>query len=204
MSEKSSQQPNYTLRPPLFMEADKSLSADDNAQAEGACYKIGKIGKPHGVKGEVTLMFDDDVFDRVDAEYLALELDGILVPFFMEEYRFRSNESALVKFCDVDTQEQARQLTGCHVYFPRYLSDDAAEDLSWAAIVNFQLVDFHSNQQVGNIVSVDDSTLNILFEVCTNEGKVLLIPASEQLIKSVDTEKRKIIIELPQGILDLD
>lgn len=204
MSEKSSQQPNYTLRPPLFMEADKSLSTDDNAQAEGACYKIGKIGKPHGVKGEVTLMFDDDVFDRVDAEYLALELDGILVPFFMEEYRFRSNESALVKFCDVDTQEQARQLTGCHVYFPRYLSDDAVEDLSWAAIVNFQLIDFHSKQQVGDIVSVDDSTLNILFEVRTNEGKNLLIPASEQLIKSVDTEKRQIIVELPQGILDLD
>ena len=32
-------------------------------------YKIGKIGKPHGVKGELTLFFDDDVFDRVDADY---------------------------------------------------------------------------------------------------------------------------------------
>ena len=34
-------------------------------------YKIGRIGKTHGVKGEVTFNFDDDVFDRVDAEYLA-------------------------------------------------------------------------------------------------------------------------------------
>ena len=32
-------------------------------------FKIGKIGKPHGVKGEVGLRFSDDVFDRVDAEY---------------------------------------------------------------------------------------------------------------------------------------
>ena len=30
-------------------------------------YKIGRIGKAHGVKGEVTFNFDDDVFDRVDA-----------------------------------------------------------------------------------------------------------------------------------------
>ena len=48
-------------------------------------YKIGKIGKPHGVRGEVSLMFSDDVFDRVDADYLVLMVDGILVHFFFEE-----------------------------------------------------------------------------------------------------------------------
>ena len=72
---------------------------------EDEVYKIGKIGKPHGVKGEVSLMFSDDVFDRVDADYLVLMVDGILVPFFFEEYRFKSGETALVKFCDIDTGE---------------------------------------------------------------------------------------------------
>ena len=66
-------------------------------------YKIGRIGKPHGVKGETTLQFSDDVFDRVDSDYLVVETDGILVPFFFEEYRFRSDSVALVKFCDIDT-----------------------------------------------------------------------------------------------------
>ena len=47
-------------------------------------YKIGKLGKPHGVKGEITFAITDDVFDRVDAEYLVLDIDGILVPFYME------------------------------------------------------------------------------------------------------------------------
>ena len=47
-------------------------------------YKIGKLGKPHGLKGEINFLFDDDVFDRTDADYLVLEVDGILVPFFME------------------------------------------------------------------------------------------------------------------------
>lgn len=50
-------------------------------------YRIGRIGKPHGVGGELTFAFDDDVFDRCDAEYLVLDIDGILVPFFMESYR---------------------------------------------------------------------------------------------------------------------
>ena len=82
-------------------------------------YRIGRIGKPHGVDGEVSFHFDDDVFDRTDAEYLILDVDGILVPFFMDEYRFKNDETALVKFCDITTQDQARQLTGAEVYFPR-------------------------------------------------------------------------------------
>ena len=60
-------------------------------------FKIGVINKPHGVKGEVSFTFTDDIFDRVDCDYLILLMDGILVPFFMEEYRFRSDNVALVK-----------------------------------------------------------------------------------------------------------
>lgn len=204
MSTNNDKKQNHTPKPPLSIEIGGKQATSDSEQPDGACYKIGKLGKPHGVKGEITFMFEDDVFDRVDADFLALDIDGILVPFFMEEYRFRSNESALVKFCDVDTQERARQLTGCNVYFPRYMADDRTEDISWAAIVNFEIVDSESDKVVGEILSVDDSTLNILFEVRTSDGKVLLIPASEELIRNVDTKKRQISVELPQGILDLD
>ena len=80
-------------------------------------YRIGRLGKPHGVKGEVSFQVSDDVFDRVDADCLVLELDGILVPFFIEEYRFRSEDIALLKLEGVDTADQARELTGCSVFF---------------------------------------------------------------------------------------
>ena len=48
-------------------------------------YRIGRLGKPHGVRGELSFQFEDDIFDRVDADYLILDIDGILVPFFIEE-----------------------------------------------------------------------------------------------------------------------
>lgn len=105
-------------------------------------FQIGRIGKPHGVKGEVTFHFTDDIFDRTDSEYLILEVDGILVPFFMEEYRFRSDTTALVTFCDISTQEQARQLTGSDVYFLRSeVPDDDDGELSWAQVVGFSIID---------------------------------------------------------------
>ena len=162
-------------------------------------YKIGKFGKSHGVRGEVSFLFDDDIFDRVDADYLILDIDGILVPFFIEEYRFRSDTTALMKFEGIDTQERARELTGCDVYFPRNLAASDDDSISWSAIVGFDIIDASTNKSVGRIVSIDDSTLNILF--CLEDGH--LIPASEDLITQIDQQARTITMHLPTGLLDL-
>lgn len=162
-------------------------------------YKIGRLGKAHGIRGEVSFLLDDDVFDRVDADYLILDIDGILVPFFIEEYRFKNDANALVKFDGIDTLERAKELTGCEVYFPRELSDEDAEHISWSEIIGYELVDAESGTVVGTITSVDDTTINTVFEL--EDGR--LIPASEELITHIDTKKRQIEIKLPEGILEL-
>ena len=166
-------------------------------------FKIGKLGKSHGVKGEVNLLFDDDIFDRTDAEYLILEVDGILVPFYIEEYRFHGNSTALMKFCDIETQDQARELTGCNVFFPRKLSNNNEREVSWSEIIGYRLIDTQTMREVVKITTVNDSTLNILFEVMSDEQKEILIPASEDLIQGIDTERKEVKIKLPEGILDL-
>ena len=166
-------------------------------------YRIGRIGKPHGVKGEMNFMFTDDVFDRTDSDYLIIEVEGILVPFFIEEYRFRSDETALLKLCDIDTQEQARQFTNCDVFFERSKADTPDDELTWAQIVGFRIVDENNGKIVGEIVAVDDSTENILFEIETSKGNQILIPAHDELIVQIDADKRQIKMTLPEGIFDL-
>ena len=163
-------------------------------------YRIGRVGKPNGVKGEVQVQIDDDVFDRVGADYLVLRVDGILVPFFMEEYRFKSDEIALVTFCDMDSSEKVRELTGCEVFFPRSLADEVEHDLTYAELVGYSLVDANTGRRVGTIESVDDATENILFEM--DNGS--LIPAPEELITDVDTESRTVTVAVPEGLLDMD
>lgn len=162
-------------------------------------YKIGKLGKVHGVKGEISFLFDDDVFDRVDADYLILDIDGIFVPFFIEEYRFKSDNNALMKFDGIDTMERARELTGCDVYFPRKMSEADEGHLSLAEIIGYSLIDAQTGKEVGKIVAIDDSTINLLFEL--EDGK--LIPAPEELITNIDTKNHQIEIKLPEGILEL-
>ena len=162
-------------------------------------YKIGRLGKAHGVKGEVSFQFDDDIFDTTDADYLILEIDGILVPFFMEEYRFRNDSLALVKFCDVDTQQRASELTGCDVYFPRTLTEESEGQLSLSSLVGFDIVEASNSKVVGKIAAIDDTTQNILFEL--EDGR--LIPASDELITNIDTNRQQIIMQIPTGLLEI-
>ena len=159
---------------------------------EDDVYKIGRIGKPHGIGGEVTLRFSDDVFDRVDAEYLVLMVDGILVPFFIEEYRFRSEEVALVKFEDIDTMDRAAELTGCDVFFPRHLADIDNDVLTWSQIVGYDIVDVASGKVIGRIESVDESTINVLLELADGT----LIPAADEFIDDIDHEARKLFMKI--------
>lgn len=166
-------------------------------------YKIGRIGKPHGVDGEVSFHFTDDVFDRTDADYLVLDMDGILVPFFIDEYRFKTDETALVRFEDINSQQRAKELTGTDVYFPREHADSADGPMSWAEIVGYHVVDTATDRSVGVIESVDGSTINTLFELKTESGDELLVPASDELIAGVDTGGRKIFMNLPEGLLDI-
>ena len=161
-------------------------------------YRIGRIGKTHGIKGELSFLFDDDVFDRVDCDYLVLDVDGILVPFFIEEYRFKSDSNAIVKFCDVDSQPRAAELTGSDVYFPRALADEDDEP-SLSMLVGFNIVEANSGKTIGRIDAIDDSTANLLFEL--EDGR--LIPANDDLIHNIDTKKRTIWMDIPDGLLEL-
>ena len=94
-------------------------------------YHIGYIQKFRGLQGEVELQFTDDPFDRGSAEYLVLKIDGILVPFFLENYRFKNNDTAILKFEDINTDLQAKKIVGLQVYYPlSYLDDEDNQELT--------------------------------------------------------------------------
>lgn len=164
-------------------------------------FKIGIINKPHGVKGEVSFTFTDDIFDRVeDCDYLVLLLDGILVPFFIEEYRFRSDNVALVKFEGIDSTEKARTLTNVEIYYPVKFMDDQEEISSWNYFIGFRVEDIHHGC-LGTVVDVDDATMNVLF-VIENGDEEVLLPAHEEFILDIDRKKKILKVDIPDGLLD--
>ncbi|MBP3712104.1 MAG: 16S rRNA processing protein RimM [Bacteroidaceae bacterium] len=162
-------------------------------------YKIGQIGRTHGVKGEVTFQFTDDVWDRAEAPYLFLRVEGLLVPFFLEEYRFRSDTTALLKFLDYDTANDVQMLVGCEVFFPHSLTPEASDDdeYTWRYFTGFELFDEKAGL-IGTIDFVDETTQNVLFQVGER-----YIPAAEDWITDINHKERTISMTLPEGLLDL-
>jgi 16S rRNA processing protein RimM len=160
-------------------------------------YRIGRLGKAHGIKGEITMQVEDDIFDRTDADYLVLELDNIMVPFFIEEYYFKTDTTALIKFEGIDTLERAKEFANIDVYFPRNIKDNSIdseeEAFSYPMLVGFQVND------IGKIAYIDHQTENIMFEL--EDGT--LIPASEELIEDIDVPNKQIKMTIPEGLLDL-
>ena len=167
-------------------------------------YKIGLFNKPHGIHGELQFTFTDDIFDRVDCDYLICLLDGIFVPFFIEEYRFRSDSTALVKLEGIDTAERGRMFTNVEVYFPVKHAEEAEDgELSWNFFVGFRMEDVRHGE-LGEVVEVDTTTVNTLFVVEQEDGEELLIPAQEEFIVEINQEKKLITVELPEGLLNLE
>mgnify|MGYP002717586282 CR=1 FL=1 len=166
-------------------------------------YKIGLFNKPHGIHGELSFTFTDDIFDRVECDYLVCLLDGIFVPFFIEEYRFRSDSTALVKLEGVESAERARMFTNIEVYFPvKYVDESEPTELTWNYFIDFTMIDIRAGE-LGQIVDVDQTTVNILF-VVDYGNEELLIPAQEEFITEIDHAQKIITVNLPEGLLGLD
>ena len=166
-------------------------------------YRIGLINKPHGVHGELLFTFDDDIFDRMEADYIICTMDGILVPFFFESYRFRSDSTALIKLEGIDTEQQARRMTNVEVFFPKeHVEELEDNELTWSFFVGFLIKDVNEGE-IGKVIDVDDSTINTLFVVDHNDTEVL-IPAQEDFIVDLDRGKRVITMQIPAGLLDLN
>lgn len=171
-------------------------------------YKIGTLTRTHGIRGEVAFQFTDDVWDRVEADYLFLRLDGLLVPFFLEEWRFRSDSVALLKFEDIDNADAAMRLVGADVCFPKKLtpSEVDEEDLTWQHFMGFEVyATRHADSvHIGTVTDVLDQTANVLLEVTPLEGGGILIPAHEDFILRADHRERCLYVNVPEELLNLN
>lgn len=165
-------------------------------------FVVGQTGKPHGVKGELSFNFSKNNFDEEKLPYYIFEIDGIFVPFFVEDYRFKTDTTALIKLEGIDTDEQARSLSNHAIYIhQQFALKEESEALGIAGLIGFTIVD-NTLGSLGIITDIDDSTDNVLF-VLENQGEELLIPATNDFIHTIDAEKRIINMTLPVGLVNL-
>lgn len=159
----------------------------------------GKFLKPHGTKGEIGLQGDSFTLGD-DCDFVACDVDGILVPFFFEYCRTKNSDTTILKIERMNSAEEVRFLTNRDVYIPREWVEDS-ENLTWSYFKGFKATDKRLGS-IGEIIDIDESTINTLF-VVEKEGDEILIPVQEEFIAGIDHQERTIIFDLPDGLVSL-
>ena len=158
-------------------------------------YPIGYVSKAHGFKGHVKIHFFEEKYKQLLSEkgFLFLEISKKGVPFCIEEYQ--ANKS-VVLLEDIDSEEKAKGICGLQLVVFDLKGIDAGKE----SLIGFDLFN-ESNEKIGEITAVHDFNSNILFEVKTNK-EIVLIPFHEDLLLELEEDKRRIIMQIPDGLLD--
>jgi len=168
---------------------------------------IGHYNKPHGVAGEISATVDVDVDVLRDLSCLVSDMDGIFVPFFVNSLRPKTSETVLLTIDGIETEQQATRLVNHEIYalkrdYRQESIDADADGYPLDYFIGFELQD-SDGTTVGTIVQVDEQTENAIF-IVEDGDRELLLPASDDLIVEFDLDKKVMVMELPQGILDLN
>ncbi|MDD2437550.1 MAG: ribosome maturation factor RimM [Massilibacteroides sp.] len=167
--------------------------------------KIGQFAKPHGVKGEISLVTSCDFFEKDnDNLFIICEMEGIFVPFFVTAYRYKSDAVVLLKMENLDSEEAVKPFVNRDVFMCREKMDE--EDLGvgivgWDRFIGYEVYDA-GRGYLGIVEDVDASTMNVLFRI-SFEDNLFLIPVAEELVDSLDYDKKRIVLSLPQGLFEL-
>ena len=160
---------------------------------------FGKFLKPHGTKGEIGLQSDGFSLGD-DCDFVACDIDGILVPFFFETVRSKNGDTIIVKVERMETADEVRFLTNREAFIPRQWVEES-EELTWSYFNGFKAIDT-SLGELGEINDIDDNTINTLFVIGEGNDEIL-IPAQEEFIADIDHDKKEIIFNLPEGLVSL-
>jgi len=167
------------------------------------CFYLGKIVRKYSFKGELLIKLETDepeLYENLDAMFL--EVRGTLIPFFIESSQLHKSDLLRVQFEDVTNEADADSLIKCDVYLPlEFLPQLEGNKFYFHEVIGFTIEDKNYGK-VGEIVSINDSTAQALFEV-ENNGKQILIPMNDQFIVKVDRNSKTIIVETPEGLIDL-
>ncbi len=164
--------------------------------------EVGFIQRTHGIKGELQVAWNDTLnLTQENIESVFVEIDGIPIPFFINSLRQKTEESSIVKFDDVDDIQSADDLVGHKLMLPSDLIPED-EDIELKDLIGYTVTST-SGQTVGIIEDYEEFNLNSIYYIKTPEGKEVIIPATDDLIVEFDVDKKTLLMEIPEGLIDL-
>jgi len=165
-------------------------------------YFLGIITKPTGLKGDLSISLDvDDPWKYEKMESVFVEIDNELVPFFIEKIEIRPNNKAIIRFKDLK-KEETNTMVKRNLYLPLdQLPKLSGKKFYFHEVIGFEIVDTKYGN-IGKIETILEIQPQAIFQISL-KGREILIPVVDEIIKDVDRKNKKIIVDTPEGLIDL-
>lgn len=163
---------------------------------------LGLISKAHGTRGEMLIKTDNNLEIKDKTESLFVETDKILVPFFIEHFKY-SNNGIIVKFDTIHTPDQANRFLNFAVFAAnKHIPTKSKKKSSFNEIENYTVTDTKLGI-IGQVSEIGGHPLNPLLTVKRDQTEIF-IPINEHFILRIDKKKKNIETNLPDGLIDLN
>ncbi|TCD03088.1 ribosome maturation factor RimM [Pedobacter psychroterrae] len=165
-------------------------------------FYIGYITKTKGLKGEVQLFFEYDNPELLELDIVFADINGKMVPFFVSSYKLQSNGTGYFYFDDIDHIDKAQVLVKKKVYQPlSKMPDRSEEDFHYNDLKGFLVFD-ETHGELGEILEVNEYPQQFVATVSYKDIEILF-PLNEDMILEIDEEEATILVDLPEGLLDI-
>ena len=168
------------------------------------CFLVGTIFKLHGYKGDVKIYNEDDIpFNFSTIDYFLIELNNELVPFFKEKARSTKPHNILVKFEDINNEEEAKKILKRKVYLQKsFLPKANKEKASKKQLIGYLVVDTILGK-LGTITYINSKTTQELIYV-KKYGREFCFPWHNKFVKKIDAKKRELTVTIPEKLVNLN
>lgn len=163
---------------------------------------VARIGRPHGIKGEVTV---ETLTDRPQERFLegvTLECDS--APYkSLEISRVRVHQGIwMLTFAQVSDRSEAERLRNSRLYAEVDVDEVESDEESYhVEQLKGLKVESTSGQEIGLVIEVENLPGQDLLKVETAKGE-RLIPMVQQFIEEIDLERGRIVVNVPEGLVD--
>jgi 16S rRNA processing protein RimM len=166
--------------------------------------QVARIGKPHGIRGEVTVqVLTDAPGDRFvpGAEFVVEPASAGPLTVFSARW---NKDILLLAFEEIETRNQAETLRGAKLFIETDELEDEDDDEGW---YEHELVGLDvrvGDKVVGKVSALNTLPVQDLLVVTTPDGQEILIPFVEQIVPEVNVAEKFVLVTPPPGLFEIN
>ena len=168
------------------------------------CFLIGTVFKLHGYKGEVNIYNNNNLrFNFQNIKHLLIEKDNTLIPYFISKARNKKQNILLVKFEEINSEQEALKILKHNVYIPiNFLPDSQKNIESEKSLIGFKVLDSNLGY-LGEISYINIQTPQKLIYV-NNGEKEFCFPMHEEFIIKIKKDETIMEVIIPEELINLN